>query len=441
MTRKPTYKELVQKIEALELEINVLKNIEIAETALRESEERYRSIIDRAHDGIVVVHNGRTKMVNPYLAELTGYTMEELENTEFTRFIPKEELPKVLDRYTRRMAGEDVSGVYESKIIRKDGAEIDVEFNTAVFTFEGEPSSLTFIRDISKRKLSEKAFLESEEKFKMLFENANDLVAFIGTDGVVLDINRKLEDIFGFMPEEVIGKHFSSVEWCSPQMFAEAMESFERVIHGKPTIITRLEAFRKDKTPVFIEASSKLIIKDGKEMGILNIIRDITEQKKMEAELKTYNEKLEEMVGLRTSALEDANTALRLMLKKEEEIKKDFGEKIVLNIKQLILPHLDIVKRITKDDRVDTYLRIMEDSLNDIVSPFVRKMSSEFYGLTPMEIQIADFIRHGKASKEIAELLGVSLATITTHRNNIRKKLKLRNKKVNLRTHLQSIDM
>jgi DNA-binding CsgD family transcriptional regulator len=85
-----------------------------------------------------------------------------------------------------------------------------------------------------------------------------------------------------------------------------------------------------------------------------------------------------------------------------------------------------------------SYLNIIEANLNEIVSPFSQKLSSEYFAFTPQELKIANLIKDGGQDKDISEILNISLETVKTHRQNIRKKLKIRGKKTNLMTYLLS---
>ena len=131
---------------------------------------------------------------------------------------------------------------------------------------------------------------------------------------------------------------------------------------------------------------------------------------------------------------------MRVLLKRREMDKHEFEEQVMYNVKELILPYLDTLKSLTLDERQEAYLSILESNLNDITKAFSRRLALEFHHLTPSEFKVATFIRQGKKSREIASLLGLSLRTVDAYRQSIRRKLRIQNKKVNLRTFLLSIN-
>jgi len=138
-----------------------------AEEALRESEEKYRNLVERANDGIAIVQDMLLKYVNPRLAEIGGYTVDEVTNTPFTDYVFPDELPKVVDYYNRRMAGEKTPSTYESALRHRDGSKIDVEFNTGLITYQEKPAALAIIRDMTERKRLE-AQLQQAQKMEAL---------------------------------------------------------------------------------------------------------------------------------------------------------------------------------------------------------------------------------------------------------------------------------
>jgi DNA-binding CsgD family transcriptional regulator len=168
--------------------------------------------------------------------------------------------------------------------------------------------------------------------------------------------------------------------------------------------------------------------------AIANALAVIIELKKSRQNLKERGKELE----IKSRNLEDVNTALKILLKKKNEEKIEQEEKIISNLNELFLPYLEKLKKSRLNNRQMTYLKIMESNLNDILSPFVHVLSSKYLRLTPAEIQVANLVKHGKTTKEIAELLNLSPKTIEFHRGNIRNKLGIKTKKVNLRTYLLS---
>jgi DNA-binding CsgD family transcriptional regulator len=162
---------------------------------------------------------------------------------------------------------------------------------------------------------------------------------------------------------------------------------------------------------------------------------DITERKQAEQALKEREKELE----MKTKNLEEANTALKVFLKRRDEDKTEIEERILLNMKERVIPYLEKLKKSGLDEKQKIYVGILESNLNDVISPFSQRLSSMYLNLTPTEIQIANLLRQGKTNKEIGELLHSSPRTIAFHRENIRKKLGLKNKKTNLKTYLLSL--
>jgi len=154
----------------------------------------------------------------------------------------------------------------------------------------------------------------------------------------------------------------------------------------------------------------------------------------MEEALRAREEDLEH----KSRNLEEMNTALRVLLKHREEDKSELEEKILSNVKKLVVPYVEKLRKSRLTAEQASYVEILEDHLQDILSPFLRNLGTRHLNLTPKEIQVASLIREGRTSKEIAEVLGVSARAVDFHRDNIRIKLGLKNKKANLRSFLLS---
>jgi PAS domain S-box-containing protein len=125
------------------------------EDALRESEEKYRNLVERANDGILIIQDGLIKYANPYIAKLWVGDIQGLPETSFLNYVHPDYLVKVADIYKRRMAGESVATKYEIAIKNKSGEKREVELNAGLINYKGKPADLVIIRDITERKAIE----------------------------------------------------------------------------------------------------------------------------------------------------------------------------------------------------------------------------------------------------------------------------------------------
>ena len=166
-----------------------------------------------------------------------------------------------------------------------------------------------------------------------------------------------------------------------------------------------------------------------------NWLDNLNRQMSLEETLKAREKELQ----FKASNLEEVNAALKVMVNKRDEDRKELEEKVLLNMKWLVLPYLDKMKKSGLNERQETFRNIVESLLNEITSPFVRKLSSQGLNLTPTEIQVANLVKEGKTTKEIAELLNSSTRAVEFHKESLRAKFDLKNKKTNLRSYLLSL--
>jgi DNA-binding NarL/FixJ family response regulator len=166
------------------------------------------------------------------------------------------------------------------------------------------------------------------------------------------------------------------------------------------------------------------------------IILDITSQMETTAALKARESELKE----RTESLSEVNTALEVLLRKREADRMEVEEKMLSNAKSLILPYLEKLKASRLDHRQRIYLNLVESNLNELISPLSQRMSHHYLNFTPLEIQVANLVKEGKSTKDIAHILRLSVRTIEAVRYTIRRKLGLKKKRSNLRSYLLSID-
>lgn len=160
---------------------------EQAKAALRESEEKYRLLVENATDAIYIAQDGSAKFANPKAEKMTGYTAEELAKMPFVNIIHPEDRDMVIERYRKRLKGEKLPSLYSFRIINKSGEELPVELNTVLINWEGRPATLNFLRDNTEK-----------EKLEGQLRQAQKMEA-IGTlsGGIAHDFNNILGIILG----------------------------------------------------------------------------------------------------------------------------------------------------------------------------------------------------------------------------------------------------
>jgi PAS domain S-box-containing protein len=178
-----------------------ITNSKETEEILRENEEKYRTVIEKASDGIVIVQDSIIKYINPAMCKMLDYSYEECVGSDYTFTIHPDEMDLVVERHDRRMVGDNVPKVYESAIIDKSGNRIDVEFNISVITYEGGIADLTIIRDITKRKAEEKE-LKIRNKISNAFLTSTQDEIYSEVLQIILDGFKSEFGFFGYIDEK-----------------------------------------------------------------------------------------------------------------------------------------------------------------------------------------------------------------------------------------------
>jgi len=285
-------------------------------------------------------------------------------------------------------------------------------------------------RKAIRRKPSKRQPLTSGDDWRSLADNAPNLILVVDREGVIHYINQTVP---GLAVEEVVGK--SHYDYATPGYRKMMKKAIGHVFETGTTTSYEIEGVGPDGRASWYTSQLGPIKRKGRVVGVTIMPTDITKQKQAEAELKIKQD------GLKAKAkeLREVNNALRVLIEQRREDRKQLEEKILLNVKELILPYINKLKNNGLNTQQVTYLKILESNLSDIVSPFIHRLSSRFSALTPKEIQVAHLIREGKKTSEIAELLGSSKRTIESHRQSLRYKLGVKQTKGNLRSYLLSM--
>lgn len=425
-----------------------------AEEALEESESRFRDLAEGSIQGILIHRNHEPLFVNKAYAEIYGYTPEEiLGMSSIVPLFSLQEQKRLVNYNKKRLKGDVVPAIYEFQGVCRDGSLIWLENNVRVVQWEGKPAIQSTILNISKRKEAEEALRESHENLKSLMENTSDYILISDQDGFPVMFNSAYAGIMkkafnmdmkpGVKPHKLLKNKDAVALWDGLH---------DRVLNGEKFRVEYSHQFGDEDRRHF-EVSFHPIRRDAYVSGFSEVTRDITQRKNLEEMLLKAKEELEQRVEQRTvelkaanealevqkKNLEEVNTALRVLLEKKDENKEQLEEKMLNNISQLIEPFLEKLKATNLDLTQKAYVDVLESNLNDIISPFSKSLSLTHSNLTPQEIQIANLLKQGKTTKEIAALFNLSAKTIQTHRRNIRRKLGLNTKSVNLRSYLLGI--
>jgi len=418
------------------------------EESLLENEENYRYLVKHAPTAIYEIDavSFRFKSVNDAMCRFLGYTKEELLSMSPLDILSEESQKVQLNRMQKIYAEEKVSETFEEKIKAKSGREYWALFNSRFKYVKGALNSATVVvHDITERKQSEEALRESEKRYHALADATFEAI-FISENGYCIDANQRAAKMFGYDHDELIGIFGADV------IAPESKETVKRHMLNDYEARYEVIAQKKDGTRFHVEIRGRMAMYQGRNVRV-TVVRDINERKIAEDALLKVHKGLERKVAERTfelaeanqqlkdkaDNLKEANIALNVLLKKREGDKKELEEKILLNVKELVVPYLKKLENSGLSGRQKTLTDILESNLNGIISPFLFTLSAKYASLTPKEIRVAGLVRDGKTTKEIAGLLISSTDTIDFHRKNIRKKLGLQNKKSNLRSYLLSL--
>ncbi len=306
----------------------------------------------------------------------------------------------------------------------------------------------------TQQKHVEEKLRESEEKYHSITNATIAAIITMDADGNISFWNPAAERIFGYSEKEIIGKnlHVLLASGDYQDRYKKGIRIFRRT--GKGPLIGRmieLTAVRKNGRQFPIGLSLSAFQANGQWHSI-GILRDITERKQAEKALKRARDDLEARVRQRTAELHtaneklerkarelsEANIALKILLQKSSEASKKIEEKVIDNLDQLVIPYLDELAMKSTAENTGTLINIIKSNLAQITASFTHTLSMTFKNLSPREIQIANLIRQGWSTKEMAGLLNISPHTVETYRASIRVKLGIKKQKVNLTSFLQS---
>jgi len=252
------------------------------EKELRDSEQRYSTLVCKMPDMIMIHKDGIIQFVNDASTSVIGYSSAELVGTSIMNYLPETSQRIVMEAMNKRASGTEEIKDYETDVRSKSGKIINVIIKTEKIIYDNEPAVLTILIDITERKQFEKMLQERELKLNTITNSANDAIIMIDNDGLLSFWNNAAFKVFGYTEQEVLGKHMH--ELLAPEKYQNAHNSafpkFKTTGLGDYVGKTfEFPGLRKDGTEIDIEISLSAI-KSNDLWGAVGIVRDITERKK-----------------------------------------------------------------------------------------------------------------------------------------------------------------
>jgi len=281
--------------------------------------------------------------------------------------------------------------------------------------------------------------MQSHSIYKVIMDSLSAQIAIVDESGTIIDTNKSWQE-FGAAngaksPVDSLGRNYLDVcDRSSDESSELAAIGIRKVLSGE------MQAFNMQypcHSPMeerwFIMRVAKLRTAVKPQAVISH--ENITPVVKAQEDLK----KKEVELSQQKKMLEESNIALKVLLEHREQDRIRLEENLLANVRQLVSPYVEKLRLQKLDDRSRNLVEVIESRLAEITAPFLNRLTAIHRLLTPREIDVAALVREGRTSKEIAELLNVSVSGVDFHRKKIRKKLGLANEKANLRSYLLSL--
>jgi PAS domain S-box-containing protein len=271
-----------------------------AEEALKASEQNFRNSVDSSSMGIHIIDSdNKTLYANQALMEIFGYkNLDEVKTTRPYNFYTPAAYADFVLRSQRIARNETIPDKVEVDITRADGTMRYLQVSRTEVFWDGKRRFQTLYNDVTEQKKIELALRESEEKYRTIFESANDIIILLDANGKILDVNARLADIGGYARDELIGKKVSELtNIISKENMEIVLGNFLKIFNGLEAVSYQVEMIKKNGEPIFLEVNGVPVRKDEKAVGVLALLSDITESNKSELQIKEQKALTDRILG------------------------------------------------------------------------------------------------------------------------------------------------
>lgn len=418
-----------QRLQDLEDEnfllLEEIKKQKLLNEALIERHKLQDIILEKVLVGYYIFLHGKFLSINRIAASYTGYPADELIGRNSSFLVHPEDKEEVRSNARSMLCGIRKSP-YEFRIITKKGDILWIVEAVTPILFNGAPAILGNFMDVTKRRIEEQELMKSENLYRTIFETTGTMTMISDDDMTILMLNSEYEKMAGIRKEDWEGKK----KWTEliDKRDLPRMIEYNKLRRANPQAAPRVYEYR-------------MVDSQGRIRNILLTVSMIPGTKKHVSSSMdiTGLKEAEKQIVNKSEELLELNAALKVLLKQREDDRRELEGTLLLNIKELVLPYIEKIKCSGFDKNRLVYVDLLATNLENILSPFARIISAKYMNLSPKEIEVANLIKEGKSSKEIADLLNVASTCVDVHRYHIRKKLGLNGKVVNLRTYLSNL--
>jgi len=265
------------------------------EDAWKASEKKYSTLVERGNDGIVIIQDGVVKFLNSIMVKIAGFSPAEVIGKPFIDFMSPEYREMVLERYQKRLKGEEPPNRYEIDLITKDGSKIPVEINASVIEYEGKPADMAIIRDITVRKRIEEELKRSEAKFRRIYDMSMTAIYTTSVEGEIIDMNPLGVSMLGYESLDELKK----VNVENTYVNLDDRKRFIRLAGKDPVKGFETKLRRKDGKIIDVIINGYALKNGaGRIVGFQGAIVDITDRKRMEEVLQGRVKELDCLYGV-----------------------------------------------------------------------------------------------------------------------------------------------
>ncbi len=268
------------------------------EEALRESEKRYRLLVENAHEAILVIQDGAVKFVNSKTVASFGYSEAELLSIPVLELIHPEDRDAVIQRYLQKLDGDATPSLHSYRIMHGDGRTQWIEVSSVLIAWENRPATLNLIMDITDRKKTEEALRESEEKYRLIFEYSPLGHFYFDEKGIIVTCNDNFVKLIGSSKEAIVGINMLLL----PDK--KLVESIQKALNGDTAFYEDVyHSTTAGKATPVRAFFAPIKIGDKGILGGVAIIEDVTNHKRAEEDLKKSLEQLRRAMQATIQAL------------------------------------------------------------------------------------------------------------------------------------------